>query len=171
MVRNRPTVSSPTIPCTRRTFSAVIATGVVGLSGCLGGEDDDENGSNDEVAVEDHPDDAAVHLTTPEDGDTVTSPIELSVEVDAVDLVAADEAAVGEAHVHLLLDQECFDDGETIPGPGESAEEDGVFHWGDGSSEGELELEPGEYDLCAQLGDGPHRAFGETDEISFTVEE
>ncbi|ELY51421.1 DUF4399 domain-containing protein [Natronorubrum bangense] len=169
---------------TRRTFGMLAMVGAVGVSGCLGeddpdeddpedGNDDVENGAEDdeEVTVADQPDDAAAMFVTPEDGDTVESPVEIEAEVEGVELAPAGEAVEGEGHLHVLVDQDCFEEGETFPGPSDEAEEDGFYHWGDGQSEGEIDLEPGEYDLCLQLADGPHRAFGETDEISITVEE
>ncbi|WIV66263.1 DUF4399 domain-containing protein [Natrialbaceae archaeon AArc-T1-2] len=165
---------------TRRRFGGLVALGAVALSGCIGDddepvEDDDEEVDDeevdDEVGVEDQPDDAAAMFVTPDDGDTVESPVEIEAEVEGVELAPAGEAVVGEGHLHVLVDQDCLEDGETFPGPSDEAEEDGFYHWGDGQSEGEIELEPGEYDLCLQLADGPHRAFGETDEITITVEE
>jgi len=95
----------------------------------------------------------------------------LEGEVEGIELAPAGEAVVGEGHLHVLVDHEGFEEGETIPGPAPEAEEDGIYHWGDGQSEGEIELEPGEYDLTLIIGDGPHRAYGEADEITITVEE
>ena len=160
--------TEPTL--TRRQLTGAIVVGTIALSGCLGDGDTDDD-DDDEITVDDQPDDAAARFVTPEDGDTVSSPVEMEFEAEGVDLAPAGEAVVGEGHVHVLIDRECFETGETIPGPGEAQEEEGIYHYGDGQSEGEIELEPGEYDLCLQLADGPHRAFGETDEITITVEE
>ncbi|WIV67674.1 DUF4399 domain-containing protein [Natrialbaceae archaeon AArc-T1-2] len=175
---------------TRRKFGAFVALGAAGVSGCLGGGDDpatddeseeddsddtaaddtSENAEDDDgVGVEDQPDDAAIAFDTPADGATVTSPVEVKADVEAVDIVPPDDPVPGEGHVHVLVDNDCFEDGESIPGPSEEAEEEGIYHWPE--TEGEIELEPGEYDLCLQLGDGDHNAFGETDEITITVEE
>ncbi|GAB7019042.1 DUF4399 domain-containing protein [Halostagnicola bangensis] len=170
---------------TRRRFSALAGVGIIGLSGCLSGDDDDEPEDNDEepseddngeddngeIDVGDQPDDASAVITTPEDGDTVESPVEIEAEAEGIELAPAGEATEGEGHLHVLVDHEGFEEGETIPGPGDEAEADGIYHWGDGQSNGEIELEPGEYDLTLQIADGPHRAFGETDEITITVAE
>lgn len=128
-------------------------------------EDTDEGG----YAVDDQPD-AAVVITSPDAGATVGSPVELEFKAEGVELAAAGEPAVGEGHVHVLVDRGCAEAGEAIPGPDEDAEADGIFHLGDGSTTTELDLEPGEHELCAQLGDGAHQAFGATDEIQLTVE-
>jgi hypothetical protein len=69
-----------------------------------------------------------------------------------------------------MVDIGCVTDGEIIPGPGEEAEADGYYHLGDGSDSRDLGLEPGDYELCVQLADGFHIAFGETQTISVTVE-
>ncbi len=136
-------------------------------------QDDEEVEEDDEedVSVEEQPDDAAATFVTPEDGDTVESPVEIEAEVEAIELVEAGEPVVGEGHLHVLVDNDPFEEGETIPGPGDEAEDDGLYHWGDGASGGELDLDPGEYDLILQIADGPHRAFGEYDEIQITVED
>ncbi len=104
------------------------------------------------------------------DGDTVTSPVMVEMAWDGVDIEPAGEPAVGEAHLHIMRDIPCVDAGEIIPGPSEETAEEGYIHFGDGSTQGELELEPGTYELCIQLADGVHRAFGDTETISITVE-
>ena len=176
---------------TRRRFVAIAGTtSALALAGCvdegpgeeaepIDDEDDEEEEVDDEddgaeveeIDVEEQPDDAAVAFVTPEDGDTVESPVEIEAEVEEIELAPAGPPAVGEGHLHVLVDHECFEEGETIPGPSPDTEEEGIFHWSDGQSEDELELEPGEYDLCIQIGDGLHTAYGETDEISITIEE
>lgn len=138
------------------------------------GGDDAEDAEEDETgngyAVQDQPDDAGIFFTSPDAGATVESPVEVEFEVEGVELAEAGEPATGEGHAHVLVDQGCPDPGETIPGPSDDAEADGIFHLGDGSSTIELDLEPGDHDLCAQLGDGAHRAFGATDELRLTVQ-
>ncbi len=126
--------------------------------------------AEDDYDISDQPDDAAARFVTPSDGDTVSSPVRFEMEADGVEIVPAGPRALGEAHFHILVDLDCADEGEFLPGPGDEAEEQGYYHFGDGSSEAELELEPGTYDLCLQLADGVHAAFGETDTIEITVE-
>lgn len=120
--------------------------------------------------VSEQPADAAATFTTPADGDTVSSPVAFEMTATGVEIVPADEPAVGEAHFHISVDAGCIPEGEPVPGPGEDAEAEGHFHFGDGSSEAELPLEPGSHELCLQLADGAHTAFGESDEITITVE-
>jgi hypothetical protein len=132
--------------------------------------DEDEPTGDGGYDVEEQPGDAAAVLVSPADGDTVTSPVPLEMSAEAVDIVPADAPEVGEAHLHVIVDAGCAETGELIPGPSDEAAAEGYNHFGDGSTEGEIELEPGEYELCVQLADGVHRAFGETQVVSITVE-
>lgn len=155
---------------TRREFGTLVALGCAGLAGCLGDDGgDDGTGTDGTYDVDDQPDDAAARFVRPDDGASVESPVQVEGEAQGVEIVAAGSPVAGEAHLHVLVDRECFEEGEVIPGPGPSAEEEGIYHWGDGRTQGEIALDPGEYDLCLGLGDGAHRAFGEGDEISITV--
>jgi hypothetical protein len=129
--------------------------------------DDEEVAAYD---IGDQPADAAATFVTPADGDTVTSPVAVEMAAEGVDIVPADAPAVGEAHFHILVDIGCAETGEFLPGPSDEAIEQGYYHFGDGSTETELDLEPGTYELCLQLADGVHAAYGQTDTIEITVE-
>ncbi|QLD87799.1 DUF4399 domain-containing protein [Natronomonas salina] len=114
-----------------------------------------------EVEVEE----ASVSFAAPEDGATVQSPV--AVGFDASENLQAEEAGeLGQTggHFHVMVDAEAVAVGEEIPN------DDAHRHFGDGSTEAELELESGEHDLVLQMGDGEHLALPETDEISVTVE-
>ncbi len=134
--------------------------------------DDDaaEEEVDDDYDIAEQPDDAAAMFVSPSDGDTVTSPFEVELAAENITLAPAGDPVVGEGHLHVLADLGCTEDGEVIPGPSDDAEEEGYFHLGDGSDSREIELEPGTYELCVQLADGPHRAFGGTEVIEVTVE-
>jgi hypothetical protein len=125
---------------------------------------------DEDYDVADQPEDASATFVTPADGDTVSSPFEVEVAADGVEVVPAGEPAVGEAHLHVIVDAGCLEPAEVIPGPSDDATADGYNHYGDGSTGGELELEPGTYELCTQLGDGVHQAYGQTETITVTVE-
>lgn len=132
------------------------------------------NGEPDvEYSVDQQPDDASASFTSPSDGDTVTADdgeITVEFEVANVTLEPAGIPEVGEGHLHVMIDRGCFAAGDTIPGPSDAAEDDGIFHLGDGSSSRTIPLEPGTYELCVQLGDGIHAAFGQSETITVTVE-
>jgi hypothetical protein len=133
-------------------------------------EDAVDDVEEDDYDISDQPADAAARFVTPSEGDTVSSPVRFEMEADGVEIVPAGPRALGEAHFHILVDLGCADEGEFLPGPGDEAEAQGYYHFGDGSTEAELELEPGTYELCLQLADGVHAAFGQTDTIEVTVE-
>lgn len=133
----------------------------------------DHDVAEDDYDLADQPADAAASFVSPADGDTVASPFEVELAADGITLAPAGDPVVGEGHLHVIADVTglgCYDDGEVIPGPSDAAEEEGIFHLGDGSDSREIELDPGTYELCVQLGDGPHRAFGATEVITVTVE-
>lgn len=134
------------------------------------GDDDHDDTADDDYDIAEQPDDARAMFVSPADGDTVTSPFTVELAAENITLAPAGDPVIGEGHLHVLADLGCAEDGEVIPGPSDAAEEEGYFHLGDGSESREIELEPGTYELCVQLADGPHRAMGETEVIEVTVE-
>ncbi|WP_331234861.1 DUF4399 domain-containing protein [Natronorarus salvus] len=134
-------------------------------------DDAEDEEADDDYDVADQPEDASVSFVEPGDGDTVETPVHFEFETEGFELASVDEdPAVGEGHLHVLGEDDCYPDGEVIPGPADDLEEDNeVWHLSDGSDTAEIEMDPGEYDVCVQIGDTLHRAFGETDEISITV--
>ena len=154
-----------------KKIAAMLAVLLLALAACADDADDtDDDAAPDDYSVDDQPDDASASFTSPSDGDTVSSPFTVELAADGVDLVEAGIPAVGEGHLHVMADIGCYDSGEVIPGPSDEDEAEGRFHLGDGSDSREIDLEPGTYELCVQLGDGTHHAFGETETITVTVE-
>ncbi|WP_052668121.1 DUF4399 domain-containing protein [Nitriliruptor alkaliphilus] len=150
--------------------TALLAASALLLSACNGDDAPDEEPVADEYAIEDQPDDAAASFVSPEDGDTVDSPFTVELDAENVTLTEVGDPAAGEAHLHVTADIGCYETGDIIPGPSDEDEAEGRFHLGDGSDSRSIELEPGTYELCVQLADGVHRAFGETETITVTVE-
>ena len=70
----------------------------------------------------------------------------------------------------MLVDIGCYDSGEVKPGPSDGDAAEGRFRLGDGSDLREIDLEPGTFELCVQIADGVHQAFGPTETITVTVE-
>ncbi len=149
-------------------ITALLAVLLLALAACADEEAADEPAS-DEYNVEDQPD-AQASFVSPSDGDTVSGPFTVELAADGVELVPAGIPVVGEGHLHVMVDIGCYDSGEIIPGPSEDDEAEGRFHLGDGSDSREIDIEPGTYELCVQLGDGVHQAFGSTETITVTVE-
>ncbi|MCC5947416.1 MAG: DUF4399 domain-containing protein [Nitriliruptoraceae bacterium] len=169
------TIDSTRSTRTRRLrLTAIAASLALALAAC-GGDDaaDDDHDDMDMETEEGYSVDqqsGAASFGNLSDGDTVSTPVAVEMESEGVDIVPAGAPAVGEAHFHIMRDIPCADTGEVIPGPSDEDAEAGYLHFGDGSTEGELDLEPGEYTLCIQLGDGAHVAFGDTETITITVE-
>jgi hypothetical protein len=159
-----------------RRSVAFVAVLTLGLAAC-GDDNGDAEGADADAVAEDTGEysvtaqpDAAATFESPSDGDTVTSPFTVELAAEGVELVPAGAPVAGEGHLHVLADIGCYETGEVIPGPTDEDEAEGRFHLGDGSDTREIALEPGEYELCVQLGDGVHTAFGETETITVTVE-
>ena len=150
-------------------IAALLSILVLALAACADDVPEEEVAAPDEYRVEDQPE-AAASFVSPSDGDTVASPFTVVLAAEGVELTPAGPPAVGEGHLHVMADIGCYDTGAVIPGPSEDDEAEGRFHLGDGSDSREIDLEPGTYELCVQLGDGVHQAFGATETITVTVE-
>ncbi|APX00062.1 hypothetical protein CHINAEXTREME_10800 [Halobiforma lacisalsi AJ5] len=127
---------------------------------------DDANSDPETVDEIDHENpEGSVEFVQPEDGAEVTNPVAFEAEVEGLELEPAEEEDPedGTGHLHVIVDQGCVEPGYVIP------QDEGYHHLGDGESEIELDLEPGEYDLCLQASDGIHNAYGLTDESTIEV--
>lgn len=103
-------------------------------------------------------------IVAPEDGSTVSGPVTVTMVADDFVVEAAGEVRSNAGHLHLMIDVGCVTPGEVIPADGSH------LHLGDGRTEVELDLQPGEYTLCAQAGDGVHTALALTDTVTISVE-
>jgi hypothetical protein len=156
-----------------RKLITTLAVLALTLAACGNGDTDDMDDMDqpdaEDYSIVDQPD-AAASFVSPSDGDTVTSPFTVELAAEGVTLAPVGAPIVGEAHLHVMADIGCYDTGESIPGPSDEDEAEGRFHLGDGSDSRQIELEPGTYELCVQLADGIHTAFGDTETITVTVE-
>ncbi|WP_339102954.1 DUF4399 domain-containing protein [Haloterrigena salinisoli] len=161
-------------PTRRQYLTAGAVAGVTALAGC--GDNSTEDDGPEENETDDEPvedvnytdPDGELAFVEPEDGAEVSSPVSIEMEVENFELQPADEEATpddGAGHLHVIVDEGCVEPEYVIP------QEDGFYHLSDGELETELELEPGEHELCAQAGDAQHNAYEMTDEISITVTE
>ena len=156
-----------------RRIMTALAVVAVTLAACGNGDTDDMDDMDqpdaEDYSIVDQPD-AAASFVSPSDGDTVSSPFTVELAADNVELAPVGIPVAGEGHLHVMADIGCYETGERIPGPSDEDEAEGRFHLGDGSDSREIDLEPGTYELCVQLGDGIHTAFGGTETITVTVE-
>jgi hypothetical protein len=96
------------------------------------------------------PDGARVFFISPADGDTVTNPVHIVFGIEGMDVLPAGTDAPHSGHHHILIDADLPDLGMPIPAS------DNYVHFGDGRTETEITLEPGEHTLQMLLGDHIH---------------
>jgi hypothetical protein len=94
--------------------------------------------------------DARVFFISPADGDTVNNPIRVVFGTEGMVVVPAGNDTPHSGHHHLLIDTELPELGLPIP------KDEHHVHFGDGSTETEIMLEPGEHTLQLLLGDHLH---------------
>ena len=110
---------------------------------------------------------AKVFFIEPQDGATVSSPVQVKMGAENFTIEPAGEVNEGAGHLHITVDAPCSPVGQVIPA------DDQHIHYGKGQTEAELELAPGEHKLCLQAADGIHTTLegeGLTQEITITVE-
>ena len=94
--------------------------------------------------------DARVFFIRPADGETVSSPVRVVFGAEGMVVVPAGNDKPHSGHHHLLIDTELPELGLPIP------KDEHHVHFGDGSTETEIMLEPGEHTLQLLLGDHLH---------------
>ena len=112
-------------------------------------------------------DGATVFFISPADGDMLSNPVKVVFGIDGMDVVPAGTHAPQSGHHHLLIDSDLPDLGLPIPKDGNHV------HFGDGSTETEITLEPGQHTLQMLLGDHlhiPHNPPLISDPITIHVE-
>lgn len=121
----------------------------------------------DTPVVDYTPEAGSVSFTSPSDGASVSSPVSFNMTAENFTIESASNGVRdGAGHLHILVDQPALNPGEVIP----NNEPEGYYHYGDGSTSAEIELEPGEHTVRVQAGDAKHRAYDLTDTIQLTVE-
>lgn len=97
------------------------------------------------------------------DGDVIAGAVDLTMTAVGVAIEPAGEVHEGAGHFHVIADTGCV-------APGAPIERDADHvHFGKAQTEGKVYLEPGDHDLCLQVGDGEHNALDLTDEVEITV--
>ena len=110
---------------------------------------------------------ARVFFISPADGDTVTSPVRIVFGIEGMAVAPAGDDTPQSGHHHLLIDTDLPELGFPIP------KDERHVHFGDGSTEAEISLEPGEHTLQMLLGDHlhiPHDPPLVSDRITVIVE-
>lgn len=94
---------------------------------------------------------AVASITSPLDGETVTSPFKVVMDLQGMAVVPAGDTTPDSGHHHLLIDAGLPADlSQPLP------KDDQHLHFGQGQTETELTLPPGQHTLQLLLGDANH---------------
>ena len=98
---------------------------------------------------------ARIFFVEPAMGASVTSPVHIVFGAENFTIEPKGDGSVhpGAGHHHIGVDTQCLAPGTVIPSAAP------WVHFGDGKSEIDVQLPPGEHHLVAQVGDGQHRTF------------
>ena len=107
----------------------------------------------------------SVSFASPDDGAEVANPVAVRFATHEFTLEPAGEVHEHAGHLHVMIDVPCVEPGQPIPRDAQHV------HFGKGQTEGKLDLEAGEHQLCLQAGDGAHTALAMTDEITVKVDD
>lgn len=116
------------------------------------------------------PEDAKLYFVSPQDGETVSSPVTVRFGLEGMGVAPAGVEHESTGHHHLLID---VDEDNRPPMDMPLPTTDHVVHFGGGQTETEIELEPGEHTLQLLLGDHrhvPHEPAVKSEKITITVE-
>ncbi len=140
----------------RSRFGLICLAVVFSTTGCGGGSSEMES------------EDPRVFFVEPADGATVQSPVTFvfGAENFMIEPVGDGDIHEGAGHHHFGVDSDCLPAGTVIPDGDPS-----WIHFGTGSTEIDMQLEPGSHRFCLQIGDGEHRTLADLSEvITITVE-
>ncbi len=107
--------------------------------------------------------DMRVFFVNLNDGDVVNSPFVVEMGVEGMEVEPAGALAKSKGHHHILINRAAYPTGEVVP------MDENNIHFGDGSTQTTLELEPGEYSLTLQFADGLHQSYGEPMSATITI--
>ena len=108
-----------------------------------------------EAKAERVPDGAKVFFVELADGAKLKSPFHVKMGVEGMEVEAAGTINVNMRRHHILIGHPAgIVGGEAVP------KDDTHIHYGDGRTETDLELAPGEYTLTLQFADGSHLSYG-----------
>ena len=113
------------------------------------------------------PEGAQVYILSPQDGETVSSPVTVVFGLQGMGVAPAGVEKDKTGHHHLIIDAELPPLDEPVPS------DDNYRHFGGGQTEVTVELAPGPHTLQLLLGDHnhiPHDPPVQSEKITVTVE-
>lgn len=120
-----------------------------------------------QVPMSEAPETATAYFISPQNGDTVSSPVKIIFGLKNMGVAPAGTDVKHTGHHHLIIDAPTPKAGQTIPA------DDNHKHFGKGQTETELSLDKGEHSLQLVLGDYIHRPHSKpvvSEVITITVE-
>jgi len=120
------------------------------------------------LAAADSPPGARVYFISPQNGDTVTSPVTVRFGLQGMGVAPSGVEMVNTGHHHLIVDAPLPDLTMTIP------TDDHHLHFGGGQTQAEITLSPGTHTLQLVLGDYlhvPHHPPVISEQITITVKD
>ncbi len=110
---------------------------------------------------------ARVFFVSPQDGETVSSPVHVVFGVENIGVAPAGEIVEGAGHHHLVIDADLPDPSQPIPADAQH------LHYGQAQTEATIELSPGTHTLQLVMGDHLHIPFDPvvaSEKITITVQ-
>jgi len=106
---------------------------------------------------------ASVEFTSPDDRAAVAGGVHVAMRATGITIERSGDVHDNAGHFHVIADHACTEPGAAI------AKDADHVHFGGGQTEGVIYLDPGDHELCLQVGDGQHIALDVTDTVSVTV--
>ena len=113
------------------------------------------------------PEGATLYFISPQDGDTVSSPVTVRFGLSGMGVAPAGVEKDNTGHHHLIIDAPLPPMSEAVP------KDENYRHFGGGQTEAAIELAPGTHTLQLLLGDWshiPHDPPIVSEQITITVE-
>ncbi len=151
----------------RSRFGLICLAVVFSTTGCGGGSPEME-GEPEATAAEMESEGPRVFFVEPAAGATVQSPVTFmfGAENFMIEPVGDGDIHPGAGHHHFGVDTDCLPAGTVIPDGDPS-----WIHFGTGSTEIDMQLEPGSHRFCLQVGDAEHRTLADLSAVmTITVE-
>ncbi len=95
-----------------------------------------------------------VRFLSPEDGETVTSPVVVKIDTKGMRVLPAGKMNEKTGHHHIIVNGKPIKSGLLVP------KDERHIHYGGGQTEMKLKLPRGSHTLTLQFADGLHRSYG-----------
>ena len=160
----------------KKLFSTLAVTGAVAFAGCGGDDEQQQAATPEPTPTEAEATEAEVTFASPNDGDTVSGPVKVKVELTGFEIDpdnVGKKPEAGKGHLHFTMDGGKFDKPKYSGANGELAVKLGVDGKYSPAVAPEItysKLPPGEHTLEVHLANNDHSDAGTQAQTTFTVE-